>query len=298
MPEGHTVHRVAVLFRDVFVGHPVEASSPQGRFRDGAELISGQVMNDAWAVGKQLFVSWSGGMVLRVHLGIYGAWSVAGDTSESSIGAPRTRREEGFRRAAEDSFPPEPIGQVRLRLLSDSVVADLRGPTACELLTPDEASDLMATLGPDPLVGKAAKNKARFIERFQASSTPIGVALMNQKMVSGIGNVYRAELLFRHRLDPWKPAKSLTQEQLEDLWDDWTVLLKQGVKTGVMVTRGDLTPAGRRKALRSSSWRHYVYKRTGSPCLACGTPIAMAEMATRKLYYCPRCQDATPPTDG
>ncbi len=295
MPEGHTVHRVAVLFRDVFVGHQIEASSPQGRFAAGAEQLTGQVMQDAWAVGKQLFVSWSGDMILRVHLGIYGAWSVGGDTSESSIGAPRTRREEGFRRAAEESFPPEPIGQVRLRLLSDTVVADLRGPTACELLTPDEAADLMATLGPDPLVGKPSVNKARFIERFQKTSTPIGVALMNQKLVSGIGNVYRAELLFRHRLDPWQPAKTLTEEELAELWDDWTVLLKQGVKTGVMVTRGELTPAGRKKALRNSRWRHYVYKRTGSPCLACGTTIALALMATRKVYYCPSCQDATPP---
>ena len=292
MPEGHTVHRVAGLFRRSFVGHALAASSPQGRFREGAALLDGLVMGDAWAVGKQFFAAFGGDWVLRVHLGIYGAWSVHGVTENESLGAPRAPRrvEEGLRQVDAEDFPPEPVGQVRLRLAGPSVVADLRGPTACELMRPGDASELASTLGPDPLVGSDTVNRQRFIERMAKTSTPVGIALMNQKIVSGIGNVYRAELLFRHRLDPFQPARSLSTEQLEALWDDWGVLLRRGVKTGVMVTRDDLTPAGAKKALRARAFRHFVYKREGEPCLVCGHHVVMAPMQARKLYYCPHCQ--------
>lgn len=293
MPEGHTVHRVARLFHRAFVGHRVHTSSPQGRFVDGAALLDGSVVEDAWAVGKQFFAAFSGHHILRVHLGIYGAWTVWSVAGEDTLGAPRrTTREEGLRRLDAADFPPQPVGQVRLRVLSDDVVADLRGPTACEVITPEQAAVVAQRLGPDPLVGKASVNRQRFIDRMRATSTPVGLALMNQEIVSGIGNVYRAELLFRHRLDPYQPAKSLDDAQLAELWDDWTALLKRGVKTGVMVTRDDLSPAGARKALRDRSWRHFVYKRDGQSCLVCGHEVVMAEMQARKLYYCPHCQDS------
>ncbi len=291
MPEGHTVHRVAALFRDVFVGHTITASSPQGRFAEGASLIDGQALQDAWAVGKQFFAAIGPDWILRVHLGIYGAWSIHGVADAQTLGAPRKAlREEGLRSISAESFPPEPVGQVRLRLMTNEALADLRGPTACELLSPDEAAEIMASLGPDPLVGKQAANRQRFVQLMSTTAQPIGAALMNQKLVSGIGNVYRAEMLFRHRLDPYQPAKQLGAELLGELWDDWTVLLRKGVKTGVMVTRDDLTPAGARKALRDRRLRHYVYKRDGQPCLVCGHDVVMAEMLSRKLYYCPQCQ--------
>lgn len=292
MPEGHTVHRVARLFRRTFVGHSLAASSPQGRFSQGACLLDGRVMDDAWAVGKQLFAAFGGDWVLRVHLGIYGAWSVHGVSETQSLGAPRKSPslEEGLRQVTAEDFPPEPVGQVRLRLMSESVVADLRGPTACEVMTPEEASQWASTLGPDPLVGEDGPNRDRFIERMSKTSTPVGVALMNQKIVSGIGNVYRAELLFRHRVDPFVPARSLSAEQLGRLWDDWGVLLRRGVTSGVMVTRDDLSPAGAKKALRSRKLRHFVYKREGEACVVCGFEVVMAPMQARKLYYCPHCQ--------
>ena len=294
MPEGHTVHRVAGLFRRVFVGQVVAASSPQGRFSQGAAMLDGLVVDDAWAVGKQFFAGFGGDWVLRVHLGIYGAWSVHGVRQTDSLGAPRKKSpaEEGLRQLAVDQFPPEPVGQVRLRVMSDTVVADLRGPTACEVISHEEAATLAQALGPDPLVGDDVVNRERFIERMSRTATPVGIALMNQKIVSGIGNVYRAELLFRHRLDPFIPARSISTDQLGSLWDDWAVLLRRGVKTGVMVTRDDLSPAGAKKALRDRKLRHFVYKREGEPCLVCGHEVVMAPMQARKLYYCPHCQTA------
>lgn len=294
MPEGHTVHRVAELFRRTFVGQPLAASSPQGRFSQGASVLDGLVMDDAWAIGKQFFAGFGGDWVLRVHLGIYGAWRVHRVTDTQSSGGTRTpsAAHEGLRLLAVEQFPPEPVGQVRLRLLSDTVVADLRGPTACEVITHEEAAALASTLGPDPLVGEDGPNRERFVARMSKTSTPVGIALMNQKIVSGIGNVYRAELLFRHRVDPFLPTRSLSADQLERLWDDWAVLLRRGVKSGVMVTRDDLSPAGAKRALRSRKLRHFVYKREGEPCLVCGYEVVMAPMQARKLYYCPHCQTA------
>ena len=303
MPEGHTVHRIAGLFRHVFEGQSVVASSPQGRFRDGAELISGSVLERAEARGKQLFLHFERERIVRVHLGIYGAWDVmtlqgesvrAGSPQTLSLGAPRaTRRRLGEREEscdADEPFPPAPRGAVRLRLETLDVVADLRGPTACEVQTPEESAAVLARLGPDPLLDRGIRGQREFVRRVGSTSRPIGVVLMDQAVVSGIGNVYRAEILFRHGLDPYQPASSLPEETAVVLWKDWAKLLADGVKTGVMLTRNDLDAAGRTRALRVAKDRYFVYKRAGLPCRVCATDVQMALMATRKLYFCPQCQ--------
>jgi len=303
MPEGHTVHRIAGLFRDVFEGQSVVASSPQGRFHDGAELISGSVLERAEARGKQLFLHFERDRIVRVHLGIYGAWDVmtlqgesvrAGSAQTLSLGAPRaTRRRIGEREEsfdADEPFPPAPRGAVRLRLETLEVVADLRGPTACEVQTPEESAAVLERLGPDPLLDRGIRGQREFVRRVSSTSRPIGVVLMDQAVVSGIGNVYRAEILFRHGLDPFRPASSLSEDTAVALWKDWAHLLAEGVKTGVMLTRNDLDAAGRRRALRVAKDRYFVYKRAGLPCRVCATDVQMALMATRKLYFCPQCQ--------
>ncbi len=301
MPEGHTVHRVARLFDALFVGHPIQASSPQGRFTQGAASISGRTITRVQAVGKQLFMDLDGDLVVRVHLGIYGAWDVAThpDNSEvarvlTSLGAPRSRArrfgEAEGDRDAPDLFPPLPVGQVRLRLVTDEVVADLRGPTACEVITREEAEAVRDRLGPDPLVTTGTQGHKVFTQRLLATKRPIGLVLMDQSVVAGIGNVYRAEILFRHRLDPYRPASSYTPEVASALWKDWGALLRDGIATGVMLTRDDLSPSERKKALRSPQDRHWVYKRSGEACRVCGSVIAMDFMAARKLYFCPSCQ--------
>lgn len=134
MPEGHTVHRVARQFRRDFVGHPLAVSSPQGRFAAGAALIDGRGLTGSRAVGKQLFLEFDGGLVLRVHLGLYGAWDLYGDVSplgegervRGSLGAPRARpgsvmdaqpstrrlrmgEDESEHAAADDAWPPPPL---------------------------------------------------------------------------------------------------------------------------------------------------------------------------------------------
>ena len=320
MPEGHSVHRITRQFALHFVGKTIAASSPQGRFAGGASEIDGLEMTDAKAVGKQMFLEFDHRLWLRVHLGMYGAWDFAGDItadattasaggrmgqtnqrgttvaevddhepSLSSIGAPRRLRMAEQERLGEalDTFPPEPVGAVRVRLLAVDTVADLRGPTACEVLQPEEVQAVIAKLGPDPLVDEPIEGQQRFVDAAIKKQTPIGLVLMDQNVVSGIGNVYRAELLFRARLDPHKPAKLVPRETLEALWQDWTYLLGVGVATGQMLTMDGLSDEDYRNALARRDDRHWVYHRTGKPCRVCGTPIVMEMAAGRKLYFCP-----------
>jgi endonuclease-8 len=320
MPEGHSVHRIARQFALHFVGKRVAVSSPQGRFAAGATQLDGHVMTEARAIGKQMFLEFDNGLWLRVHLGLYGAWDFAGDftadattasangrmgqtnqrgtivdsrgeDSLASMGAPRVTRlrmsEQETAVPGSDVFPPEPIGAVRVRLLTDDTVADLRGPTACEVLTPDQVHAAIQKLGPDPLVGSPKVGEERFVAAVRKSSTPVGLLLMDQSVVSGIGNVYRAELLFRARIDPHKPGKDLTDEQARALWKDWTKLLKIGVKTGQMLTMDGLSKKKYEAALANREDRHWVYHRTGEPCRVCGSLVLMELAAGRKLYFCP-----------
>jgi endonuclease-8/formamidopyrimidine-DNA glycosylase len=200
-------------------------------------------------------------------------------------------KESAIEDAALEGFPPEPIGQVRVRLLTERAVADLRGPTACEVLDPAGVQAVIDALGPDPLVDDARAGEERFVERVRKRRTPIGLLLMDQSVVSGIGNVYRAEILFRARLDPHTPGSSLSEELLRDLWRDWTYLLGVGVETGQMLTMDGLDEEAQRAALRNRADRHWVYKREGLPCRICRTHIALEIAAGRKLYWCPSCQE-------
>ena len=336
MPEGHSVHRIARQFEWNFVGRRVFASSPQGRFAEGAAVLDGRMATDSRAVGKQMFLEFEDEVWLRVHLGLYGAWDfageiavdptiaaangrmgqtnqrgtdldapvlgapvfdTAGENSLTSIGAPRRARahvrmsEQTTGLADEGSQWPPPVrGQVRLRLMTEVTCADLRGPTACALQTPDEVVAMIAKLGPDPLVDDLTEGEERFVAAVRRKPTPIGLLLMDPSIVSGIGNVYRAELLFRARLNPHTPGRDVPEEIVRELWRDWTHLLRTGVETGQMMTMDDLDPAGYRRAMAHRDDRHWVYHRAGLPCRLCGTEIVLEEIGGRKLYWCPEHQ--------
>ena len=220
------------------------------------------------------------------------------EASLSSIGAPRRTRlrmaeaekESVLDDAALAAFPPEPVGQVRVRLLTERAVADLRGPTACEVLDAQGVQRVIDALGPDPLVDDAEAGEERMLARIRGRRVPIGLLLMDQSVVSGIGNVYRAEMLFRARLDPHVTGAALPDDVIRDLWRDWRYLLGVGVETGQMLTMDGLDEEGQRAALRNRADRHWVYKREGQPCRICRTPIALEIAAGRKLYWCPSCQ--------
>ncbi|MFB9309559.1 endonuclease-8 [Agromyces hippuratus] len=220
----------------------------------------------------------------------------AGENSLQSIGAPRKTRLRMSESEKEkdgnglDTFPPEPIGQVRVRLLTDTICADLRGPTACEVLDPAQVEAVVGRLGPDPLLDDGPEAEECFTRRILKTATPIGLLLMDQNVVAGIGNVYRAELLFRAKQNPHTPGKLVPEEHVRHLWRDWAKLLRIGVETGQMMTMDDLDPEAYRAAMASRDDRHWVYKREGLPCRVCGTNIVLEEMGARKLYWCPYCQ--------
>lgn len=356
MPEGHTVHRLARTFGEVFGGETVAVSSPQGRFAAGAALVDGLVLHAAEAVGKQMFLGLgppdhapsAPGLAddlrwVRVHLGLYGSWTFASDGSTEvshAIGAPRKRvgeRETVLAAATTDGpserrstrpvalesgpqedlgtwDPPEPRGAVRVRVVSTHAVADLTGPTACEVISPEAALAVQRRLGPDPLRSDA--DPERFVAAVRRSRSSVGLMLMNQDVVAGVGNIYRAEVLFRAGQSPRTPGRDVPADVLRSMWDDLVVLMADGAATGAIVTtrpehRGDeegladpvpdpVPVRGGRRAVRqntdtapgavSRDESFYVYQRDGLPCRVCGTEIARAEMAGRNLFWCPRCQ--------
>jgi endonuclease VIII len=270
MPEGHTLFRLARHLRDRFAGQVVSVSSPQGRFAESAALLDGTVLLGAESCGKHLFAEFEDDRFVHVHLGLYGRFDL------------------------HDGAPPPPVGQVRLRLSCGPPrpsYGDLRGATACELLTVAQRDAVLARLGPDPLREDADWTRAW--ERVHRSKGPIGGLLMDQAVLAGVGNVYRAEVLFRHRLHPLRPGNTLRRSQFESMWQDLVILMREGVRTGRIDTvHVDHTPEAMARAPRIADHggEVYVYRRQGLPCYRCGTKIRTEVLATRNLFWCPRCQ--------
>jgi endonuclease-8 len=283
VPEGHTIHRLAARHRELLRGRRVTASSPQGRFAAGAAALTGALLRDTEAYGKHLLHHYSGGRTLRVHLGLYGRFT------------------DGTGR------PPEPVGEVRLRLVSRAHWLDLRGPAACEVLGPPEVAALRARLGADPLRGDAddvaeggadgdggagPKTEAAYA-RIRRSPTPLAALLLDQSVVAGAGLVYVTEVLFRAGIHPTVPGRALDPAGWAELWTDLRALMREGVARGRIDTVHTAhTPEAMRRAPRMD--RHggevYVYRRTGLPCLVCGTAVARGVLAGRNSYWCPTCQ--------
>lgn len=349
MPEGHTVHRLARTLEVLFAGQRLRVSSPQGRFSGGAALLDGATLVRAEAWGKQLLCAFAPELSgsrdgirapepdnsehwLRVHLGLYGAWTFAGDGTADvvhAIGAPRKRvgeRETALPPelsdparavpgaapddAAGEWTPPDPRGAVRVRLHGEHAVADLTGPTACEVLTGAEKVAVEARLGPDPIRpdgGRATLDAARdaFVDRVRRSRVTVGQQLMDQAVVAGVGNIYRAEALFRAGVDPLRPGRDVPADVLGGIWDDLVVLMRDGADTGRIVTtrpgdRDDAAPVHESRRTRQNTdddpdavpreLSFYVYHRDGLPCRVCGTPVLVKELAGRNLFWCGVCQ--------
>lgn len=272
MPEGHTLHRLARLHTEYFAGGPVRVSSPQGRFADHV-VVDGRRFEHASAVGKHLFHHYSGGLAVHVHLGLYGFF----DTHPIPDG--------------QDA--PPPVGQVRMRVEGSGEgttvrAVDLRGPTRCEVIAEAGIEEVRARLGPDPLDPDADPDRAW--ARIARSTRPLGALLMDQAVLAGVGNVYRAEVLFRAALDPFRPGRVLDRAEFDALWADLVSLMPIGVDTGMIHTirpEHDHGDVPRRGADRP---RNYVYQRDGWECRVCGTEIRVREVENRSLFWCPWCQ--------
>ncbi len=265
MPEGNELHRWANLHNEVFAGKKVQVDSPQGRFTD-APLLSGRKLVKATAVGKHLGYDFGviegERRILHIHMGLYG------DFTE---GKPPM---------------PEPRGALRLRIWTRQDWLELRGPTDCSLWTEAQWQALLDRLGPDPL---NRDKPAPMIERIAKRKTAIGLLLMDQSIVSGVGNIYRAELLFRARISPFRPGNEIPAAAVKAMYRDAVKLMPAAmVDRRIVTTKPKDRPHRRGEALSEEA--HYVYRRAGRPCFLCGTAIKTQEMATRNLFWCPTCQ--------
>jgi DNA-formamidopyrimidine glycosylase len=262
MPEGHTVHRQAAEHAARFGGQHVDVTSPQGRFAAGAALLNGRRLESTEAHGKHLILTFAGDRLLHVHLGLIGKWEF-GPTPA-----------------------PQPVGAIRVRMVTDGSYADLRGAMAVEVWTPDDKARLLHRLGPDPLRADADEGLAW--QRIARSRVSIGILLMDQSVLAGVGNVYRAEVLYRAGIDPHRAGRDVTRDEWVAMWRDLVTLMKAGLRSGRIITT---RPADRHRGGRvRTEDAHYVYRRTGLPCRVCGTPVSTEPMAMRNLFWCRVCQ--------
>ena len=277
MPEGHTIHALAGRIDAAFAGTAVRFSSPQGRFAESAAELDGACVEGAEAHGKHLAIHVEGERVVHVHLGLFGRFSVT----------QHKRKDRGE--------PPIDLpvrGQVRMRMVNRTHVGDLRGPIVCELVTPAEWAEVEAGLGADPL--RDPDLPAATLARFARTRRAIGAVLMDQSLVAGVGNVYRAELLHRHGIDPHTPTKEVPEVTVRAIWDDLVRLMPLGVRTGRIIVADDdvaraeaLIADGRTGRIRP---RYAVYRKHGKACPRCGGTVVKEPMAGRNLFHCPGCQ--------
>ncbi|WP_165215405.1 Fpg/Nei family DNA glycosylase [Schaalia sp. ZJ1691] len=319
MPEGDAIRRLAGTLNELFVGGVVETSSPQGRFALSAAQIDGALLEKVRVHGKHMFLgfvpadaagTWPSQWI-HIHLGLYGWWRFNGDETVVDEGygvahriAPvpkgqwdghsETRWGEGYGEAKTGTWePPEPVGQVRLRMLNSHAVADLVGPNRCELISDEERVIAEAKLGPDPL-DPGAREDREAMERFASVAhtkrRSIGEIVMDQSIIAGVGNIYRADALFLAGISPHRKGVNISQRRLRDLWVLICDLMNRGLAAGRLETMDpDEAPNPPIEGDEEAS-RWYVYHRTGRPCLRCGTPIREALMQNRRLFWCPSCQ--------
>lgn len=267
MPEGHIVHAQARAIARAFAGTRVAVDSPQGRFAAGAAIVDGTVLTGTQAYGKHLYIGFAGGHWIHVHLGLYGKWVIAKGPA------------------------PEVRGELRLRMVNDTHHAELRGPAVCELLDDEGMRASIARIGPDPIRRDADPERAW--AKVQRSRQPIGALLMDQGVFAGVGNIYRAEVLFRHEVSPFRPSTAVARAEFDAMWADLEVLMRQGVRRRRIDTvRDEHLPKAMGRAPRVD--RHggevYVYRRAGQTCWVCGDEVAADVMQGRNLYWCPTCQ--------
>src|SRR5579862_6803414 len=182
MPEGNEIHRFAQEHAKVFAGKRVRVDSPNDGFAD-TEVLDERKLLRVDAIGKHLGYNFGRDLILHIHLGMYG------DFHQGKM-----------------PFPPVK-GALRLRIYTKTDWIELRGGTDTSIFSHTKWESLLKRLGPDPLIVDSDPKLA--FEKIAKRSTPIGVLLMDQSVIAGIGNIYRAELLYRARIHPLRPGKDV-----------------------------------------------------------------------------------------
>ena len=243
MPEGDSLHRAARRLQ-VLVGERVDVETPHPRAAATglAERLSGRELQAVEAVGKNLLLRFEGGLVLRSHLRMNGRWWV---------------RPRGSRRVGRPWLVLR--GTRHEALQWNGPVLELR-------------NDVEQRLGPDILADPPDLEAAAANLRAGATDAWVGEALLRQRLVSGIGNMWMAEALWEARISPWRRVRDVTDEELA-----------AALAAAARLMRG---------ALDTARQRRNVYGRAGRPCRRCGAPIRSRGQgdANRTVYWCPACQ--------
>ncbi len=301
MPEGNEVHRWAQRHTAAFAGRKLNVlPGPNHRFSD-AHRVDGKKLLKVHAVGKHLGYEFPGEIYLHIHLGRFGDFSEGCGPLREPKGALRAVLQRTGRGKSPQSqkgqphnltcahddgtqpFPPEHVDW-----------CELRGPTDCSVYDAVKWRALLDRLGPDPLADERGDhdNPQRAFEKILSKRTSIAELLMDQTVLSGIGNIYRAELLFRQRVNPFTPGDEMDLKTLKAIWKDSIPLLKAGmVDRRIVCTKRVDRPSKQEPAPRGEE--HYVYRRHSKPCFVCGETILRKDLVGRTLYWCPNCQRTT-----
>lgn len=286
MVEGHSVHRLASAFRSKLVGRKFTASSPNGRFSEGAAAINGRTLMRMEAVGKNLFAffadSGSGGkekkknniscvenddndvIVVHVHFGMSGVWAIYDSAMETE---PETKPTTRLR--LEEQCGKNNNNNRFITHLSAMTVA--HGPTSLY-------TNKKEMLGEDPLRNDA--NSDELYARVSQSKKSIGALIMDQAYFAGPGNIYRAEILFLAGVYPTVPGNLLNRDTFDKVWDACVKLLRRGYDTGSILTVD--TAIDPNVAARGE--RRYIYNR--STCARCFSRVSSWDMGGRTCYAC------------
>jgi endonuclease-8 len=276
MPEGDTIFRAARTLHRALAGKEItafESVFPSlNRVNDDTPIVR-RTIDRIHSAGKHLLMHFSGDLVLRTHMRMNGSWHIY-------------RRGEQWQRSRRDMRIV--IATADFEAVGFNIpVAEFMSETAVVRSTP------LRSLGPDVLTDDfdAGKVIANLRER---PDSPIAEALLNQRVVAGLGNVYKSEILFMCRINPFTRVQELTAADLRSLVEESRRVLKLNVSEGreLMTTYGGL----RRTTGRSDpSDRLWVYGRARLPCRRCGTVIQVRKQGrdARSTYWCPRCQPAT-----
>ena len=257
LPEGHTIHRAAREHHRILAGQQLSVLSPQGRFTDGASLITGQTCLAVEALGKHLLYRFKNGDALHIHLGLFG-------------------------RIQKRKLPlADPRGAVRVRLVGDTHFIDINGPTICRVLIGHQILALISRIGPDVLRSDSDPNLA--FNRIRNSRAPIGRLIMDQSVMAGIGNIYRSEILWRQAVHPETPGRALDRQTFDRIWADARALLKIGVKHNAIITVDGARPSRGR-------YRERVNIFAKGHCPKCKGVIRRFEINGRRTFVCETCQ--------
>jgi endonuclease-8 len=272
MPEGDTIFRAAQTMQRALGGRTVlsfESVYPALVRVHAQTPVSGRTVEEVSARGKHLLITFSGGLVLRTHMRMHGSWHLY-------------RPGERWRL---------PAREMRVHLVTDTFVAVAFNVPDAEFIEAAALSrhPVLRELGPDLLA--ASFDSEEVLRRVRADAgLPIAEVLLNQRVVAGIGNVFKSEILFGARVNPFAAAGSLDDDTLRRVLE----VARRQLRSNVASRRQRLTPAFGRRTTGSlhPSKGLWVYGRAGEPCRTCGTPIRLHKGGkdARLTYWCPACQ--------